>query len=118
MDKNVIIKKEDGFSLVEIVIILIIVGILASVAFAQFISFSEASKTATCRANQISIETAQTLFYTEHYIAGDGRYASDMDELEPYFRGSRRPVCPIVGGEYQILNAGRATCSIAEHQRN
>lgn len=108
---------EDGFSLVEIVITLVIIGILASVAFAQFISFSESAKTATCRSNQTSIETAQTLFYTDHYLDGEGRYASDLDELIPYFGNGQLPVCP-KEGEYQLLNGGKATCSLEEHQRD
>lgn len=109
--------NENGFSLVEIIIILIIVGILASVAFAQFVSFSEASKTAACHSNQISIETAQTLYYAENYLEGNGAYAENMEDLIPYFANDRTPVCP-KEGEYQILSAGRAACSLPEHQRN
>lgn len=116
MDKNALFKKESGFSLVEIIITLIIIGILASVAVAQFVTFSEASKTATCHANQVSIETAQTLFYTDYYLAGTGRYASDLDELTPYFGNDRLPICP-KEGEYLILAAGRAACTLDEHQR-
>jgi prepilin-type N-terminal cleavage/methylation domain-containing protein len=118
MFKNIPIKNEDGFSLVEIVIVLIIVGILAAVAYTQFISFSEASKTATCQTNQTSIETAQTLYYTDHYLSGAGEYASDLDELTSYFGNDRLPVCPKEGGEYELLSQGKATCSLEEHQRN
>ena len=118
MNKNVQIHKEEGFSLVEIVIILIIVGILAAVAMAQFISFSDASKIAACQSNQVSIETAQTLFFTDTYIAGNGRYATEISQLEPYFGNARLPSCPEEDGEYQILSEGRATCTVEEHQRD
>jgi len=118
MDFFTRLKNEDGFSLVEIIITLIIVGILATVAVAQFVSFSDASKAAACQANQVSIETAQTLFYTDAYIAGSGYYATDLSELQPYFGNGRLPVCPDEEGEYVILSAGRATCTIEEHQRN
>jgi len=107
-------KREDGFTFVEIITTLVIIGILASAALARYIDMSQVAKASACVTNQVALETAQTLYYTENYLNGDGKYADETNQLVPYLRGERLPPCP-GNGEYLILPVGVIRCSIDNH---
>ena len=112
--KQSLYKNEEGFTFIELVTTLVIIGILASAALARYLDLNQVAKAHTCIGNQIALETAQTLYYTECYLNGDGHYADELDQLAPYLNNNLLPYCPS-GGEYIILPAGVVECSLDEH---
>jgi type IV pilus assembly protein PilA len=66
------IKK--GFTLVELMIVVAIIGILAAIAIPNFIRFQARSKQTEAKANLKAIFTGQKSFYAEHdaYSIGTG----------------------------------------------
>lgn len=111
------LKNQEGFSLIELVTVIILMGILTSIAIANYISLSNEAKSATCRANQVSLESAQRIYYSNHYIEGNPGYAGSMDELIPYLTRVTPPKCPDEQGQLQLLPGGLVTCTIDSHKR-
>lgn len=72
--RNKINKK--GFTLVEIVIVIVVLGILATLGFVQYAKAVEKSRTAEAKNVLSTIRTAQ-----HGYKQQFGSYTSDMDAL-------------------------------------
>jgi prepilin-type N-terminal cleavage/methylation domain-containing protein len=115
-NRRLFILKEDGFTLLEMVLVIIIIGILAAVATVKYADFSESAKTTTCRANQQHLITAQRLYWVHEAVVNDnGHYAADIGDLAPYMANGVLPECPSEG-TYSIVSDLEITCSLPQHQ--
>jgi MSHA pilin protein MshA len=63
-------KKSQGFTLVELVIVIVILGILAVTAAPKFLNLSGDAKASTLNAVKASIESANAQVYAKAIIAG------------------------------------------------
>ena len=64
-------KREHGFTLVELIIVVIIVGILAAVAIPMYRGATDRAKASECESALGAIRSAMRVYYAEH-----GTYAS------------------------------------------
>ena len=109
-------KNERGFTLVDLVVTIVILGILATAMATRFFDLSHSAEVAACKSNQMTLEFAQRLYYIHTVQTSIGEYASSLDDLKPYLKGESLPECPS-NGQYTILPGGEITCTIGEHQR-
>ncbi len=78
-------RREYGFSLVELLIVMAIIGILASVAVTQFIGSTRKANEAAAVTTLNSIKTAQAKYMMEH----KGRYGTFTQLCEEGFLDKR-----------------------------
>ena len=71
------VKNQKGFTLIELMIVVAILGILASIAIPNFMTFRQKAKTSEAHSNLISIRICEEIYKVEHdvYLAAT-RYPS------------------------------------------
>jgi prepilin-type N-terminal cleavage/methylation domain-containing protein len=74
---KMIASKKTGFSLVELTIVVVILGILATFAVPRFMTSVEKTKASEAFSYLAQIESAQGRYNAEH-----GRYASNTNQLD------------------------------------
>jgi prepilin-type N-terminal cleavage/methylation domain-containing protein len=104
-----------GFSLVEILIVVAIIGLLAAIAIPNFVKARASSQANACINNLRQIDAAANQFAVEqHKQTGDDiNYPND---LTPYLKLNKRgkiPSCPVGGYYYDDAKVGSIpTCSL------
>jgi len=81
MGKNTMITRlnEKGFSLIELIIVIAIIGVLAAIAIPQFSSYRTRSYNATAMADLRSAATAQEAYHVNNQI-----YAGSLNLTQDY----------------------------------
>jgi len=86
------LKKREGFTLIELMIVVAIIGILAAIAIPNFIKFQLRSKAGESKVNLAAIRTAE-----ESYFAEAGTYLDMPATPVAYVPGLKTPF-KVVGG--------------------
>jgi len=116
--KSSTLRNDSGFTIIELIAVIIVIGILSSTAVPKFINLTDEANRAKCQAHQGAISSAVALNYAKT-VVNDPSQANwienlTFDDVEAdWFAHERVPLCPL-GGEY-TLSDGNVTCSIPEH---
>jgi prepilin-type N-terminal cleavage/methylation domain-containing protein len=105
------ILSEKGFTLVELVVIIVIAGILLAVAVPKFLDLSNGAKAAACKQNQAAIETAAAIGFADHAIdpAKDNDYPTQAELVSEGYLDAL-PSCPGTGTITYDDTDGTADC--------
>ena len=107
-------SRNAGFTLVEIMIVVAIIGLLAAIAIPNFVKARATSQRAACISNLKQIDGAKATWALENKKTSvDMPTTGDLYGAAKYIRDE--PSCP-GGGSYSINSVDlRPTCTIADH---
>ncbi len=100
------VLNEEGFSLIELMIAVLIIGILVAVAIPMFSSTAESSKDTICITNLRAIAGALAQYSAEH------NSTATYDQLINAYFLKNPPTDPHQGGGVATIDAGTGVVSI------
>ena len=109
-------SRKSGFTLVEIMIVVAIIGLLAAIAIPNFVKARSNAQQKACIANLKQIDGAVQQWALETKVVATATYSFTDTTLLAYLKGTVMPTCP-ASGTYTAGASVSAvpTCSIAGH---
>lgn len=104
-------NRSSGFTLIEIMIVIAIIGVLAAIAVPNFAKARENAQRQACQMNLRAIDSAKEAWAAENR-KGNGEPV-DIAGVNSYLKNGVAPQCP-GGGTYDYGVVGSPpTCSLA-----
>jgi prepilin-type N-terminal cleavage/methylation domain-containing protein len=105
-----------GFTLIELMVVVVIIGILAAIAVPKFESVNDQARQASCRSNIHTFAVTEAVYFAQWGVFSDDMAAlRTVQQLSPLLRCAKAPeageyVIALVGlDDYTVTCPGQAT---------
>jgi prepilin-type N-terminal cleavage/methylation domain-containing protein len=98
-------NRKAGFTLVEIMIVVAIIGLLAAIAIPNFVKARATAQRNACINNLRQIDGAKEQHALEARLTAGATIAANDPLINAYLKGNTTPSCP-GGGAYTYQNIG------------
>ena len=113
MDMKLKTASKSGFTLIEIMIIVTLLGLLAVIAIPNFMKARTRAQTNVCINNLRQINDVKQQWALETHNANTA--VPSANEVANYIKGNKLPACPS-SGNYLILAVSEApSCDVSGH---
>ena len=104
-------RNDRGFTLPELMVVVLIIGILVAVAVPTYLAAKGAAQAKSCFANQRTIEGADQTYHAEHgnVVAAGTVNPGNPLITEGYLKFA--PLCPLGGQDYALDASGTVTAA-------
>jgi prepilin-type N-terminal cleavage/methylation domain-containing protein len=109
MSRFTIRKRRGGFTLIEIMIVVLIISVLLAIAIPNFMRARETSRAKSCCANLRQIETGKEQNAMDNKLSDGDDVTGDL--WPDYIK--QEPTCPAGGGYTVEVIGTNATCDYA-----
>ena len=79
------VARRQGFTIIELLIVVIVIGVLASAGVAKYQGFAESARQKTCISNQATIENAGAIWQTQNTTARDDSWGAGIYRKDGYY---------------------------------
>jgi general secretion pathway protein G len=114
-------RKQKGFTLIELVVVVMILGILAAVAAPKLLNTSSTAADNGLKQTLGVVRDAVERFAAEHggKLPGDAGTEADLKaDLLPYLRGTF-PKCPVAGAnDFIAISTTAGTTTVADNTKS
>ena len=112
-------NREKGFTMIELIMVIVIIGILAAVAIPRFINLQKDAQQAACDSNVGAIRAALSNYYARTALAGAASFPAAITSATflPYLTSGALPAhqgTPVIAN-YNALYTGPATGVMNTH---